>query len=106
MRRVVVLFLGLVLLAAAGVRAGQSAPAQPVIVMYSTDWCSYCAAARAYFAENGIAYVEHDIEKSSAAQAEFKKLGGRVVPLILVGRERVDGFNELAFEFALQKASR
>jgi len=83
----------------------QAAASVPV-VMYATDWCPYCAKARAYFRSNGIPFVEHDIEKSTAAHAEFKRLHGRVVPLILVGRERVDGFSELAFEFALDKASR
>jgi glutaredoxin len=95
-----------------------SAPAQPAtaaprpaalaaapVVMYATSWCPYCARARAYFGRNGIAYTEHDIEKSPQAHAEFKRLGGRGVPLILVGRQRLNGFDELAFEFALQKAS-
>ena len=81
-----------------------AAPAGPVI-MYATSWCPYCAKARAYFSRNGIAYTEYDIEKSATANAEFKRLGGRGVPLILVGRERVEGFNELAFEFAWQKAT-
>jgi len=91
---------------------GVAAPGEPQAaasvpgVMYATDWCPYCAKARAYFRSNGIPFVEHDIEKSTAAHAEFKRLHGRVVPLILVGRERVDGFSELAFEFALDKASR
>ena len=81
-------------------------PASVPVVMYATSWCPYCAQARAYFKSNGIAYVEHDVEKSAAAKAEFRRLHGRAVPLILVGRERLDGFSELAFEFALQKASR
>ena len=97
--------------APAKVRAPSRPPQPPAaarvpIVMYATSWCPYCAKAREYFRTNGIAYTEYDVEKSSAAHAEFEKLGGRGVPLILVGRERVDGFNELSFEFALQKASR
>lgn len=102
------LFLGLVpaLVAAAPAHAETVAPSPPRVVMYATDWCGYCARARAYFEENGIAYTELDIDKSHAAHAQFKRLGGRGVPLILVGRERVNGFSELAFEFALQKASR
>lgn len=106
MRRFLVLALGVALLAAAAARADTAAPRPPTVVMFATDWCGYCARARAYFAENGIAYAEHDIDRSPAAQAQFKRLGGRGVPLILVGGERVDGFNELAFEFAWQKASR
>ena len=106
MRRRLVIFLGLALLAAALLRTGQAAPRQPVVVMYATDWCGYCARARAYLQHNGIAFIEHDIEKSTAAGTEFRRLGGRGVPLILVGRERVYGFSELAFEFAYEKASR
>ncbi len=74
--------------------------------MYATSWCPYCAKARAYFARTGIAYTEHDIEKSADARAEFKRLGGRGVPLILVGNEKMAGFNELAFESLLVRAER
>lgn len=104
MRRTV---LALLLAAATAAWANDAVepPSRPV-VMYATSWCPYCAQARAYFAKNGIAYVEHDVEASAAAHAEFRRLGGRGVPLIFVGEERIDGFNELAFEFALVKASR
>ena len=94
--------LALLALLAGGGAAAQSAP----VVMYATSWCPYCAKARAYFAKNGIAYVEHDIEKSAAVNAEFKRLGGRGVPLILVGNEKMAGFNELAFESLLARAER
>lgn len=80
---------------------------QPVaIVMYSTAWCPYCAKARAYFKRTNTAYVEHDIERSADAHAEFRRLGGRGVPLILVGGEKLRGFNELAFESAYARAER
>lgn len=98
-------------LASANAAAAPQAPTSPAadavpVVMYATSWCPYCAKARAYFKANGIAFTEYDVEKSPAAKAEFQRLHGHVVPLILVGRERIDGFNELSFEFALQKASR
>lgn len=101
------LLLAIALASANGVAAPREpqAQAEAPVVMYATAWCPYCARARAYFRSNGIAFAEHDIEKSSAARAEFKRLGGRGVPLIFVGRERIDGFSELAFEFAQQKAS-
>jgi glutaredoxin len=83
----------------------QARAAQPV-VMYATSWCPYCAQAREYFGRNGIAYTEHDIEKSAGAKAEFKRLGGRGVPLILVGREKMSGFSELGFESLLVRAER
>jgi glutaredoxin len=83
-----------------------AAKAAAPVVMYATSWCPYCAKARAYFAKNGIAYVEHDIEKSATVNAEFKRLGGRGVPLILVGTEKISGFSELAFESMLARAAR
>lgn len=84
----------------------QSQAAQVPVVMYATEWCPYCARARAYFKRTNTAYVEHDIEKSAEARAEFKRLGGRGVPLILVGGEKLRGFNELAFESAYARAER
>lgn len=81
------------------------AESTPGVVMYATSWCPYCAKARAYFAKSGIAYVEHDVEKSAGANAEFKRLGGRGVPLIVVGRERMSGFSEQAFEHLIARAA-
>jgi glutaredoxin len=90
--------------------AASSPQAQPAaavpVVMYATAWCPYCAKARAYFAQTGTAYIEYDIEKSADAHAAFKRLGGRGVPLILVGNEKMAGFNELAFESLLVRAER
>jgi glutaredoxin len=88
-------------------QTSQPGPAAAVpVVMYATAWCPYCAKARAYFKRTNTAYVEHDIEKSADAHAEFKRLGGRGVPLILVGSEKLRGFNELAFETAYARAER
>jgi glutaredoxin len=62
--------------------------------MYATDWCPYCRKAREFFARRGITYAELDIEKSPAARAEYDRLGGRGVPLILVGTQRMNGFSQ------------
>ena len=75
--------------------AAASTPAeQPAVVMYATTWCGYCAAAREFFAANGIRYVERDIEQSSVFRDELRRLGGNGVPLIVVGEETVNGYNE------------
>jgi glutaredoxin len=83
-----------------------SAVAAGQVVMYATSWCGYCAQARAHFARKGIRYVEYDVEKSAAAKAEFKRLGGRGVPLILYGRERMNGFSPGSFDAMHARASR
>jgi glutaredoxin len=68
------------------------------IVMYSTSWCGYCKKARRYFDDNNIAFVEYDIEKSPKARKEYDALGGRGVPVILVGNRKLTGFSVDAFE--------
>jgi glutaredoxin len=51
---------------------------------------------REFFASNGIRYTEEDIEQSSTALQQHRKLGGNGVPLIVVGDEVVKGWNEQA----------
>ena len=68
------------------------------VTMYATDWCGVCRRARAYFAANGIAYTEIDVEKSEAGRREFEQHGGRGVPLIVMGGKVMRGFSPEGFE--------
>ncbi|MDH3636175.1 MAG: glutaredoxin family protein [Gammaproteobacteria bacterium] len=68
------------------------------VVMYSTSWCGYCKKAALHFRKNNIPFTEHDIEKSEQAAKEYKKLNGRGVPIILIGDQRMNGFNATAFD--------
>ncbi len=71
------------------------------IVMYTTARCGACKVAKRYMGEKGIAYEERDVERSSSAMEEFTRLGGRGVPLILVGEKRLEGFSAQALEAML-----
>jgi mycoredoxin len=93
-----------VLLLFAGLAPAQGNPAAERTVMYATFWCPYCAQARAYFARKGIPYTEQDVEKSAEARAEFRRLGGKAVPLFVHNGELVRGFNEAAFEALLDRS--
>lgn len=68
------------------------------VFMYSTEWCGYCKKAKRYFQKHGIAFTEYDIEKNRSAKAEYDRIGGRGVPVILVGDKRMNGFSEKGFE--------
>lgn len=68
------------------------------VVMYSTQGCGYCKKARTYFRKNGIAFVEYDIEKSKKARRRYDNFGGRGVPVIFVGKRRLNGFNVASFD--------
>ncbi len=62
-------------------------------VMYSTSWCGVCKEAKSYMQANGIKFKEYDIEKDKNAYTKYKKLGGRGVPLITVGSQKMSGFS-------------
>ncbi len=74
-------------------------PATPKeVTMYGTSWCRYCKSARDYFEQNGIDYTEYDIEKDMHAKREYDELGGKGVPVILVGERRMNGFSAKGFK--------
>ncbi len=59
--------------------AQKAAAAQPAanvpqgdLIMYCTSWCPSCRRARAFLAENKIAYTEIDITKDRAAAARVR----------------------------------
>ncbi|MCZ6805302.1 MAG: glutaredoxin domain-containing protein [Proteobacteria bacterium] len=68
------------------------------VVMYSAEWCGVCKKAKKYFKENNIKYKEYDIDRSSKGKKDFKKLGAKGVPVILVGDKRLNGFSAASFE--------
>lgn len=70
---------------------------QRQVVMYATSWCPYCQQARNYFREQGIPYIEYDIEKDADAKRAYKAFGGRGIPVIFVGKRRMNGFSVAGF---------
>ena len=83
-------------------------PPAPVVVpegfqavLYATEWCGYCARTRRLFAERQVPYREFDIEKSEEGSARYRALGGNGVPVIVIGKQVIHGFDERAIEAAL-----
>ena len=75
---------------------------EPLIVMYTIDWCGYCKQAREYFTSKNIPYVEYDIEKSNKAKRNYDVLKGSGTPLIYQGYTRVVGFHPRLVEGKLE----
>lgn len=72
--------------------------AAQTVVMYSTAWCKYCKKARSYFEKNKIAFVEYDVETSAKGKQDYMRLGASGVPIILVGKQRMNGFSKKRFQ--------
>lgn len=80
--------------------AAQSAKAP--VKMLATAWCGYCAKARAYMNSRGIPFEELDVEKSAQGKQEYRALKGRGVPIILVGNQRMNGYDQARLEAMLR----
>jgi glutaredoxin len=93
------LLLGLDRYAAFAHRPGADSKA---VVIYTTEWCPYCAKLRAGLAGGGIPYVEHDVEKSLDGQLGFWTLRGRGVPVSAIGPKIIYGYDVARIAFALQ----
>ncbi len=76
-----------------------SAAAAPAgdVVLYSAQWCGYCKKAKAWLAENRVAYREVDIDTPDGMASFAQAGGGKGVPLLLAGGERVQGFSTGAY---------
>jgi glutaredoxin 3 len=65
------------------------------VIIYSTPVCHYCHMAKDFFAENNIAYTEHDVAGDLAARKEMVDMTGQMgVPVIRIGDDVVVGFDE------------
>ena len=72
------------------------------VKMLATSWCGYCARARAYLNSRGIPFQELDVEKSAEGRKEYRELKGRGVPIILVGDQRMNGYDQSRLEAMLR----
>lgn len=66
------------------------------VVMYSTNWCPYCARARQLLEGKGATVEEIDIDAAPATRAEMiSRSGRRTVPQIFIGETYVGGCDDL-----------
>ena len=78
--------------------------AKDKVQIYTAVWCGYCKRAKAHLAAKGVPYDETDVESSERGRSEFAQLGGRGVPVILVGSQRMDGFDASGLDAMLAAA--
>lgn len=86
-------------------KAASSAPEQTAaepqtkkkVVMYSASWCGYCKQARLFFNTNAIPFREYDVETSSKGKRDYEKMHGNGVPIILVDKHKMQGFDSAQF---------
>jgi glutaredoxin 3 len=68
----------------------------PKILMYSADWCGYCARARRLLDAKGAAYEEIDVDLVPGARKEMQTRSGRsTIPQIFIDGQHIGGADEL-----------
>ena len=68
------------------------------VEMYTTQWCGYCARARALLQRKGVEFAEYDVEEEAGKREEARsRSGGRTsVPQIFINGQHIGGSDELA----------
>jgi hypothetical protein len=66
----------------------------PSVEIYVDGKSEACMMALAFLTANNIPFTKYDMDASPEARERFNSLEGKVVPLILIGDQRMDGWNE------------
>lgn len=68
------------------------------IVVYSTPFCGYCAAAKRLLTEKGAEFTEIDVMFAPEKRAEMQERsnGRRTVPQIFINDRHIGGFDDLS----------
>ena len=74
------------------------------ITLYSAPKCSHCRQLKALLKQLKVPFAEFDISKNQRAFKEFRRLGGRGVPLVQIGANKINGFQPDQLKKTLRKA--
>ncbi len=66
------------------------------VTIYSTEWCSYCNAAKRFLTGKGIPWEDIDLTEDDAGRVALEeRTGRRTVPQIFVGPVHIGGYDDL-----------
>jgi glutaredoxin len=85
--------------------ATKSAREKYPVTLYASACGAPCDQARQLLTERGIPFSSKDPQASPEAQEALKKLTGRLgVPVLVVGNDKIDGFESGQWQAALDRA--
>ncbi len=72
-------------------------PSASHVIVFSSPFCGYCAAAKRLLMNKGADFIEVNILTNPERRQEMIELSGRrSVPQIFVGGQHIGGFTELS----------
>lgn len=72
------------------------------ITIYTSTTCSFCHMAKDYLDGKNIKYTEKNISDDKDARMEMMKMGFTGVPVIIIGDEKILGFDKAKIDAALE----
>jgi alkyl hydroperoxide reductase subunit F len=69
----------------------------PDIIVYTKDWCPYCAKAKSLLKAKGLSWSEVDVTSDHALQQQMmERSGRRTVPQVFIDGASIGGYDDLA----------
>ena len=65
------------------------------IILYSSDTCPHCDAAKKYLRDKGFKYMEKNVQKDKNFRRELIDKGYRGVPVIVIDDIEIVGFDKV-----------
>ena len=67
-----------------------------MITIYSSNWCSYCNAAKNLLKDLNLDFEEINIEEKNISREQLLDMaGGYTIPQICINKKFIGGFSEL-----------
>ena len=73
------------------------------VTIFTSSKCPNCKQTKHFMQKHKIRFVELNVQRNQRAFKEFQRLGGRGVPVTIIGDIQVDGFQPQKLEQALKK---
>jgi glutaredoxin 3 len=72
-------------------------PQTATVIIYTTAWCGYCAAAKRLLNSKQVNFEEIAVDGNTALRAEIAERSGRhTVPQIFIDGQSVGGYDDIA----------
>lgn len=85
--------------------AARTARQKNPVTLYATACGAPCDQARQLLTDRGIPFSSKDPQASPEAQAELQKLTGQLrVPVLVIGSDKLDGYESEQWQSALDRA--
>ncbi|MEE4184952.1 MAG: glutaredoxin 3 [Gammaproteobacteria bacterium] len=72
-------------------------PQSATVIVYTTAWCGYCAAAKRLLNSKQVTFEEIAVDGNAELRAEIAERSGRhTVPQIFIDGRSVGGYDDIA----------